>query len=156
MEGLYDSDVLLWSEQQALTLQRLAKGERVNDTVDWVHVIDEVLDVGRAELHACESLLQQALMHMVKLGCDPSGLAAAHWRVETIAFLRGAARRYTPSMRQRIDVEALFQDALRDLERSETIGANELARFGSCPHTLETLLLPDAGVADLVAPFLAT
>jgi hypothetical protein len=31
MSNLYDTDILLWSEQQADLLRRLAAGERVND-----------------------------------------------------------------------------------------------------------------------------
>ena len=38
-DGLHDSDVLIWSEQQADLLRRLAAGERVNDAVDWANVI---------------------------------------------------------------------------------------------------------------------
>ena len=56
-DSLYEHDVLAWSEQQAQTLRRLARGERVNDAVDWLHLIEEVEDLGRSELRACERLL---------------------------------------------------------------------------------------------------
>ena len=46
MNDLYDEDVLLWSEQQAALLRRLAAGERVNEQIDWENVIDEVESVG--------------------------------------------------------------------------------------------------------------
>ena len=38
---LYEHDILLWSEQQAELLRRLARGERVNG-VDWAHVVEEI------------------------------------------------------------------------------------------------------------------
>ena len=61
MDGLYEHDALAWSERQAELLRRLAAGERVNDAVDWPHVIEEVGDVGLSELRACRSLLRQAM-----------------------------------------------------------------------------------------------
>ncbi len=45
-DGLYERDVLSWAEQQAALLRRLVAGERVNGTVDWANVIEEVQDVG--------------------------------------------------------------------------------------------------------------
>jgi hypothetical protein len=61
-DDLYDRDALAWSEHQADLLRRLARGERVND-VDWAHVVEEIEDVGLAELHAVESCLDQMLVH---------------------------------------------------------------------------------------------
>jgi hypothetical protein len=95
---LYDRDILIWSEHQAALLRRLAAGERVNETVDWPNLIEEVEDLGRAELHACESLLRQAMLHLLTLhsGADAP---AAHWRAETLGFLDDAAARFSPAMR---------------------------------------------------------
>ena len=56
MTDLYEEDVLLWSEQQAALLRRLAAGERVNEQIDWENVIDEVESVGSEQLHAVEIL----------------------------------------------------------------------------------------------------
>jgi hypothetical protein len=53
---LYEHDILLWSEQQAELLRRLARGERVNG-VNWDHVVEEIDDMGNSELHAVTSLL---------------------------------------------------------------------------------------------------
>ena len=64
---LYCRDALAWAEQQATLLHRLAAGERLNEAVDWPNVIDEVQDVGLSELRACQSLLQQATTHLLKL-----------------------------------------------------------------------------------------
>ena len=66
MSDAYESDILLWSERQAQLLRRLAAGERVNDLVDWENVIEEVESVGSEQLHAVESLLLQALVHILK------------------------------------------------------------------------------------------
>ena len=51
-DGLYERDALAWAERQAALLRRLASGERLNETVDWPNVIDEVEDVGLSDLRA--------------------------------------------------------------------------------------------------------
>ena len=71
MSDLYDDDLLSWSERQAELLRRVMAGERVNLQVDWVNVIGEIEDVGRNELHTVESLLGQALRHMLKAEAWP-------------------------------------------------------------------------------------
>ncbi len=63
-DDLYDHDALVWSERQANLLRRLADGERVNDAIDWPHVIEEIEDVGRSQLSSCENLLRLALLHL--------------------------------------------------------------------------------------------
>jgi Domain of unknown function DUF29 len=62
----YDDDILIWSEEQAALLRRVAAGERVNN-VDWENVIEEIESVGSEQLHAVEALLGQALRHMLKV-----------------------------------------------------------------------------------------
>jgi hypothetical protein len=64
-DDLYERDVLVWAERQADLLRRLAAGERVNDAVDWPNVIEEVRDVGESGLRACQSLLVQAMAHLL-------------------------------------------------------------------------------------------
>jgi len=45
MSDLYGTDLLLWSEQQAKLLRRVAAGEQVNDQVDWENVVEEIESV---------------------------------------------------------------------------------------------------------------
>ncbi len=51
-DGAYKRDALAWAAHQAGLLRRLAAGERLNEAVDWTHVI-EVEDVGLSELRTC-------------------------------------------------------------------------------------------------------
>lgn len=111
-DGLYDSDILAWSGKQAELLRRLARGERVNEAVDWDHVIEEVEDVGRAQLRAFESLLRQALIHLIKLSAEPRSEAADHWAGEAAGFVTGARSHFAPSMRQWIDLDEIYRDAI--------------------------------------------
>src|SRR5690348_2145201 len=112
-DGLYDSDVLAWSKQQAELLRRLARGERVND-VDWDNVIEEIESVGRSELHSVESYLRQMMVHLLKVRAWPQEPSVRHWRSEIGTFQSEAQQRFTPSMRQLIDLDRLFRRASRD------------------------------------------
>jgi Domain of unknown function DUF29 len=114
-DGLYERDILSWSEHQADLLRRLARGERVND-VDWTHVVEEIEDVGLSELHAVESYLDLILVHLLKVHGWPNSLSIRHWRTEIASFQKNAVRRFSPSMRQRIDLAKLYSDALEQLE----------------------------------------
>lgn len=119
MSDLYDNDILLWSEQQAALLRRRAAGELVNDVeLDWPNIAEEIEDVGRSELHAVESLLVQALRHILKAEAWPLFRDVPSWRADAIDFRRQARRRFVPSMRQKIDVASLYADALAALPES--------------------------------------
>ena len=150
-DGLYQRDVLLWSEQQADLLRRLADGECLNASIDWPNVIEEVLDLGRSELHACESLLEQAMVHLLKLHGAPGHPSATQWRVESLAFLAGARRRYVPSMEQRIDLQALYDDAGRQAGAALADAAVQPAWWATCPYRLSDLVDRNPDILSLAA-----
>lgn len=114
-DGLYDLDILSWSEQQADLLRRLARGEKVNG-VDWDNVIEEIEDVGRSELHTVESNLEQMLVHLLKLHIWPDDPSCPHWRGEVVAFQRNARRRFAPSMPQRMKLDELRAAAIAQIQ----------------------------------------
>ena len=138
----YDTDILVWSEHQAALLRRVAAGERINDQVDWEKVIEEIESVGSEQMHAVQSLLVQALIHMLKAEAWPLSPAAPGWRAEAVRFRGDAADRFSPSMRQRIDLGKLYRRALRAMP--ETIdGQPPLPLREQCPVTLDELLSED-------------
>jgi hypothetical protein len=107
MSDLYGDDIVLWCEQQADALRR-----RAADHLDWDNLAEEIEDLGRSELRTVESLLVQALRHMLKAEAWPLHRDAPSWRADAIDFRRQARRRFAPSMRQRINVAELYADAL--------------------------------------------
>ena len=109
----YETDIVLWSEHQSELLRRIAAGERVNDQVDWENVIEEIADVGINTVRACRSLLLQALIHMLKAEAWPLSRDAPSWRAEAKRFRVDAADAFAPSMRQKIDVNAIYAKAVR-------------------------------------------
>jgi hypothetical protein len=137
----YDTDILSWSERQAALLRRVGAGDKVNDQVDWPNVAEEVESVGRSELHAVESLLIQAILHGLKADAWPLPDHVPHCEAEARGFRDDAAHRFTPSMRQRIDVADLYARALRRMPG--TIGGlPPLPVPAECLVTLDELLAP--------------
>jgi hypothetical protein len=136
----YDTDILTWSEHQSALLRRRAAGEIVNDAdLDWVNIAEEIEDVGSNRLHAVESLLVQALRHMLKAQAWPLAIDAPTWRADAVDFRRQARRRFVSSMRQKIDVTDLYADALAAMP--ETIGGQQPLPIPEvCPVTLDELL----------------
>ena len=150
MSDLYETDALAWSEQQAALLRHVAKGERINEMVDWPNVIEEIEAMGRAELHGCESLLRQALLHLLKLHLRPDDMAALHWRGEVDEFLAAAQDHFSPAMRQRISLEKLYKRATHRL-RLTTNDPDSLRTVPTtCPYTLDDLLAAPSDPASLV------
>ena len=147
-DTLYETDILAWSEREADLLERLRLGERLNTEIDWINLIDEVRDLGRSELHACLSLLRQALIHLLKLTLWPESPDVPHWRQETDTFLDDAASHFTPSMRQNIDVPLLYDKALRNLR---TAGELRNIELPPTPPTLDDLLRDPPDIDRLLA-----
>jgi len=138
-DDLYDNDILTWSEHQADLLRRLGRGEAVNG-VDWDHVVEEIEDVGLSELHAVQSYLNLILVHLLKISLSPESPALNHWRGEVVAFQQNAARRFAPSMRRRIDLARLYDDAIEQLEASGFDRDTSGPWPAECPFTLDQLL----------------
>lgn len=143
MGDLYEADIVVWSEEQAALLRRLAAGERLNEAhPDWPNIIEEIESVGRSQMEAVESLLFQALVHWLKAEAWPQSLAAPSLKGDPRGFRLQARRRFAPSMRQRLDVVGIYADAVKTLP--ETIdGQPPLPVSPACNLSLDQLLGDD-------------
>ncbi len=141
-DGLYERDVLAWSQHQADLLRRFGRGERVND-VDWANVAEEIEDVGLSELHAVESYLVLIMVHLLKTQAWPDDTAADHWYSEIAAFQDNAVSRFTPSMRQRIDLTGVYGRALRRLRMGDRRNKDPRPWPDTNPFDLDRLLRAD-------------
>ena len=139
MSDLYDADVLEWSENQARLLRQHAAGEQANEQPDWANIIEEIESVGSEQLHAVESNLVQALIHDLKCEAWPLVSYVPHWRAEARTFRGNARRRFTNSMRRKIDVAGLYADALDGLPEVVD-GQPPLPLDPTCHVTLDELL----------------
>ena len=139
MSDLYDEDILLWSEHQAELLRRLAAGEPVNERPDWANIIEEVESVGRSDLSAVQSLLLQALLHMLKAQAWPGSPCVAGWAAEARLFRAQTRNAFSASMRQRLDIGRIYADALVAVP-ANIDGQPPQPVAPECPMTLDGLL----------------
>ncbi len=139
MSEAYDTDILEWSDHQAELLRRHAADEKMNEALDWANIAEEIESVGRDQLRTVESFLVQALAHDLKAEAWPLSPEVPGWRAEARRFRGDAEARFSPSMRQRIDLAAVYRRALRAMP--ETIdGQAPLPVPEICPVTLDELL----------------
>ncbi len=142
-DTLYEHDVLAWSEHQADLLRRLGRGERVND-VDWANLAEEIEGVGQSELHSVESYLNLIIVHLLKLQAWRNSDACDHWHSEIVAFQTNAQRRFTPSMRQKLDLGSLYAGALRQMRKADRRNSVPHPWPEANPFTLDELLNADS------------
>jgi hypothetical protein len=140
VDDLYDTDILAWSEEQARRLLRVAANDRRNaESPDWINIVEEIESVGRDQLRAVESLLVRAIEHMLKAECWPLSRDVPNWQADARRFRGDAADRFSPSMRQRIDMARVYRRAVAALPETMD-GQPPLPMPRGCPVTLDELL----------------
>ncbi len=100
---LYDEDFYAWTQQQAEVLRTHFQGD---NRLDVEHLAEEVEDLGKSELHAVESYVENIIAHLLKL--DYSGrLECRGITGEPRSLRSGAAsqRKITPRIRQQVEAE---------------------------------------------------
>jgi hypothetical protein len=139
---LYDDDILLWSEQQASAIRRLARGHVVPNELDIENVAEEIESLGRSELAAVKSYIRLMFVHFIKLVTEADSESARHWRGEIVAFHSDMMARYAPSMRQRIDLDEIWRSACDQmLLASQGVQNNLVAELSQrSPFALDELL----------------
>jgi hypothetical protein len=141
MSYLYDTDILLWSEQQADLLRRYAAGERVNDAaVDWPNIVEEIEDVGRSARNSVDSPLVHALLHMSLYETD-----ALAWSRQQAGLLRRMAAG------EHVSDQLDWPNVIEEIER---VGRSELRAVASAlqiaiQHKLLLLGWPNAPAVRL-------
>jgi hypothetical protein len=154
---LYDEDFYAWTQQQAKALRTHFKGD---NRLDIEHLAEEVEDLGKSELHAVESYVENVIEHFLKL--DYSGWVEArnHWRAEVDAFRGSIERKITPRIRQQVETEldALYErgrrGAARSLHQREPDFVRRLPK--RCPYDWDAIwhrdVLAEAGIDLSDAP----
>jgi hypothetical protein len=148
---LYDEDFYAWTQQQAQALRTHFKGD---NRLDVEHLAEEIEDLGKSDLHAVESFIENVIEHLLKL--DYSGWVEArnHWRAEIDAFRASIERKITPRIRQQVEIEidTLFERARRAAARSLHQREPDFVRRlpKRCPYDWETIwhrdVLAEAGI----------
>jgi hypothetical protein len=141
----YDTDFLAWTEEQARLLREAAR-ERINTSIDWENVAEEIESMGRSELRAVESALVRVIEHLLKLEHSPAADPRGDWKVSVLEHRDRVARDLSasPSLRGRIDTADIYKSGRK-------IAALGLERDGlrpsdlppDCPYSQDQLLDED-------------
>ena len=99
---LYDTDFVLWTEQQASALRRLAG---TANSLDIEHLAEEIESLGKRDVREAASYLRLILVHVLKIISCPTSSYRAHWQSEMLAFQHDAVAAFAPSVRQLIGLD---------------------------------------------------
>jgi hypothetical protein len=131
--GAYDTDIVIWSEQQAALLRRMVSGELVNTgELDWHNIADEIESVGTAQRSALSSQIRRILEHLMKLEASPASDPRRGWQ-ETVFDAQGEIEQLlddSPSLRS--EVPAIIA---RQLPRARRRVRRQLDLYGEQPQT---------------------
>ncbi|HEX2151503.1 MAG TPA: DUF29 domain-containing protein [Stellaceae bacterium] len=136
--SLYDDDFYAWTQEQAELLRR---GPVAINRLDYDLIAEEIEDLGRSELHACQSLCEHIIEHLLKI--EYSGLTepANHWRDEVVEWRVQFDRKRTQSIIAKLDLPDRYRSALRLLRRLERDVPGLITRVpAECPYSLEQIL----------------
>src|SRR4051812_35335973 len=109
--SLYDEDFYAWTQQQAALLREHPLGR--DNRLDIEHISEEIEDLGRSELHACQSLCEHIIEHLLKI--EYSGLAEPldHWRREITEWRVQLDRKRTRSIIAKLDLPDRYRVAVK-------------------------------------------
>jgi hypothetical protein len=123
---LYETDFVLWSQRQAELLRRVARGERVNDQLDWPNIVEEIESLGCNDRRDLRSRILTVLDHLMRLEASPATEPRRGWQ-RTLIEQRDAIQVLldeSPSLRR--EVASMIAQALPQ--------ARELARLSLEEH----------------------
>ena len=136
--SLYDEDFYAWTQEQADLLRRVRPGD---NRLDTELIAEEIEDLGKSELHACQSLCEHIIEHLLKL--EYSGLAepARHWRQEIVEWRLQLERKLTRSIVARLNLDERYRYALRLLRSFEDDEPGLMQRVpAECPYSLDQIV----------------
>ena len=132
MDGLYEADIVEWSDRQAALLRRRAAGELVNEAeLDWPNIAEEIEGVGESLKRSLARHVATVIEHLAKLEASPAVEPRAGWQ-ETIIRARASMEELlddNPSLRATVD--AVIQ---RQHGRALRLVASVLALYGEAPR----------------------
>jgi Domain of unknown function DUF29 len=99
VEALYDEDFYAWTQQQAAALRAHFRGD---NRLDVEHLAEEVEDLGKSQLDAVESYVEQIISHLLKLDYSGFDLPRRHWRGEIVAFRGNLGRKVSPAIERKV------------------------------------------------------
>lgn len=147
----YDGDFYAWTQEQAKRLRSLRAAGRLPNDLDIDNIAEEIESLGRSDLSAVESQLTNVFSHLIKTVSAPASPSNSHWQAEGIVFARDMQRRYSRSMRRKVNVQYAWITAREAARVSlEAHGQRLLSGLPEqCPFSVDELFETDAGFANL-------
>src|SRR5437763_9431115 len=102
VRSLYDEDFYAWTQEQADLLRRIRPRD---NRLDVELIAEEIEDLGKSELHACQSLCEHIIEHMLKLEYSGLDEPAAHWRREVTEWRLQLERKLTRSITAKLQMD---------------------------------------------------
>lgn len=137
-DDLYDRDFFAWTQEQAKVLRARRGGA---NALDYDNLAEEIEDVGKSELHACESFLDRIIQHLIKIEFIGSPQDTPHWRSEVRTWRRDLGRRLTPTIERKLraGLERAFADAVEGLESDGLLASAGAVFAARAPYSWDEL-----------------
>jgi hypothetical protein len=146
--SLYDEDFYAWTREQAELLRRVRPGA---NGLDIEHIAEEIEDLGKSELHACQSLCEHIIEHLLKLEYSGLDEPTRHWRQEIVEWRLQLGRKLTRTLSAQIDLNERYRYALRLLRPFSDDMPGLMQRVpAECPYSLDQIL--SSGEEDWFPP----
>lgn len=141
-DASYEHDVLAWSRAQAAALRRREAG---HNALDYDNLAEEIEDVGKTELHACESQVENILEHMLKIEYFGSPRDVPGRRREIRAFRRPLEKRLMRTIEAQIrsELDGTLERIIRDMEAEGDLTPEQAAEARGRGRTWEQVVDPD-------------
>jgi hypothetical protein len=144
----YETDFHAWALAQAALL----RSEDQRGRADFARVAEEIEGLARSARQEVEGDLRAALTGLIGImaGTDPKRRRTLERDVLTA--LLDAGDGFTPSMREQIDMAALWGRVRKRVRREAELSGEAWTDPGdSCPFSLDQLLVEGAGADQLLA-----
>ncbi len=147
-KDLYERDFYAWTQNQAACLRALGG----HNAIDVERVAEELEDLGKHAVNKTAGNLERCFEHLVKLAVSPATAPVGKWRGEVYRFAAHARRYFSEGMRQRIDLDTIWRDAVRAAsEDLRDYGEDPPERIGEAPLTLDMILDPEFDIDAAIA-----
>jgi hypothetical protein len=135
--SLYDEDFYLWTQLQAELLRR---GPAASNRLDYDRLAEEIEDLGKSELHACQSLCEHIIEHLLKIEYSGRDQPVRHWRREIAEGRLQLKKKLTRSIAAKLDLPERYREAVGLLHYTEDDFPGLLARIpAECPYSLDQI-----------------
>src|SRR5215475_14726130 len=104
--SLYDEDFYAWTQEQAALLRRVRPGD---NQLDIELIAEEIEDLGKSELHTCQSLCEHIIEHLLNLEYSGLDEPQRHWRREVTEWRLQLDKKSTCSIIAKLDLTARYR-----------------------------------------------